>query len=69
MRYVAEEIAISYWHLYGLLEKALKKRTPRFYHECPREWSMHYQKKKKEKEQFGERRKKRWSIQFHTCLL
>lgn len=68
MRYVAEEIAITYWDLYGLLEKGLKKRTPRFYHECPREWAMHYQKKK-EKEQFGERRKKRWSIQFHTCFL
>lgn len=30
VRYVAEEIAISYWDLYGLLEKDLKKRTPRF---------------------------------------
>lgn len=47
VRYVAEEIAISYWDLYGLLEKDLKKRTPRFQHECPREWSLHYQKKGK----------------------
>lgn len=48
---MAEAIGISHWDLYGLLEKGLKKRTPRFPHECPREGSV-LQKKKKEKELF-----------------